>query len=341
MSKHNSTQAFASTDSDDAEIRKVLESAGRRPRVPEAELAGLRAEARSRWLDMVEQERQRARFSRKNTVLALAASLLLAVAVGWWLMPDWGGVAPDLVATVELVRGDLYSGSTRVEFGSSVASGSVLVTGAESSRAALRLPGAQSVRLDSNTRVRLISDSSFELERGAVYVDTHDAAPGAGIEVSTAFGVVRDIGTQFLIRLDEGADEQMTVRVREGEVVIEARSARQAARAGEEVILRQGSNSIETTRIERHGAAWDWIETVTPVIDIDGASLDSYLEWVSRETGRELRYADGALATAAKSITLSGTIEGLTPEESLEILPGSGLGHRIENGWLLVEQPRE
>lgn len=339
MSEHDLELTFTDTEDLEAEVRELLEGAGRRPSVPEEELAGVRAVARERWLAMVNAERDHSRFGRRTTVLALAASLLLAVALGWWLMPEWNGPPTETVATVELVRGHLTSGDAGAAPGSPLAAGSVLETGRGSSGAALRLLGAQSVRLDADTRVRLVSNARFELERGAVYVDTHDAAGGRAIEVETAFGVVRDIGTQFLIRLGEGGSEQLTVQVREGEVVFEAPEVRRAARAGQGLIVRRGSREIETVGIDLHGDAWDWIETVTPAMDIEGAPLSAYLEWVSRETGRELRYETPGLAEVAESIELSGSIAGLTPEQSLEILPGSGLGHRIENGWLLVEQP--
>jgi ferric-dicitrate binding protein FerR (iron transport regulator) len=257
----------------------------------------------------------------------------------WAEWAEWGN-APNQVATIELVRGDVYSGGASAALGSALSAGSVLETGEEASGAALRLRGTQSVRLDTDTRVRLISDSSFELERGAVYIDTQGAAPGAGIEISTAFGVVRDIGTQFLVRLGEG-DAELTVRVREGEVRFEGRSAGAAARAGQELTLYGDSNAVEVGAVEPYGDAWRWIEVVTPTMDIEGASLSDYLDWVSRETGRELRYADGALARSARTIILSGSIENLTPEESLAILPGSGLGSRVENGLLLIEQPAD
>ena len=345
MSKHYLADPSSIPDegaSGEAGIRDLIKGAGPRPVVPSEDLAKLRNVAKEKWLEMARMERERSRFGRNTTLLALAASILLAVALGWWLMPEWAEwsrPAPDLVANVELVRGEVLVDGTGVALGSGLAAGAVLETGREASGAALRLVVGHSVRLDRGTRVRLTSDSSFELERGAVYVDSFLAADGVGVEISTSYGLVKDIGTQFEVRIGGNASTDLTVRVREGDVLFERGDVTHAARAGEELTLRRDSDVVETAPIERHGGAWDWVERVTPPMDIEGAPIASYLEWVSRETGRELRYSEEALAKSAATETLSGSIEGFTPEQSLSILAGSGFGYQVDTGLLLIKRP--
>jgi len=339
MSEERSFSAFQEADAEETEIRALVERAGPRPVVAAEDLESVRRAAREQWRQLVRAEKERARFVRRRTALAVAASLLLAVALGWWLMPEPGGRAPQVVASVELVRGDVRLNGVPAPLGAEVSAGAVLEIGAEASGAALRLAGSQSVRFDAETRVRLTTESGFELERGAMYVDTRGAATGTAVEVATAFGSVRDVGTQFLVRVSARDAARIRVLVREGEVVFERPSDSYSAVAGAELILPLDSDEVETDAIESHGGAWDWVEGLAPAMDIEGARLSDYLEWVSRETGRELRYGDESLAASARTITLSGSITGLTPEESLSILPGSGLDHRIENGWLLIERP--
>jgi len=345
MSKHFSADPSSipdARDSGEVGIRDLIQGAGPRPAVPSEDLARIRSFANEQWREMARTARERSRFGRNTTLLALAASVLLAVALGWWLMPEWaewGGPAPELVASVELVRGEFFVDDSRVALGSGLSAGAVLETGREASGTALRLVGGHSVRLDKDTRVRLTSGSSFELERGAVYVDSFLAADGAGVEVSTSYGLVKDIGTQFEVRIGGRASTELTVRVREGEVVFERGDVTHAAKAGEELTLRRDSDVVETAPIERHGAAWDWVAPVTPPMDIEGAPIASYLEWVSRETGRELRYSEEALAKSAATETLSGSIEGFTPEQSLSILAGSGFGYQVDTGLLLIKRP--
>ena len=70
------------------------------------------------------------------------------------------------------------------------------------------------------------------------------------------------------------------------------------------------------------------------------ASLAAYLEWVARETGRELEFESEELSRASESIVVHGSIESMTPTESLQaVLPGSGLDYQIENGSLRVARP--
>lgn len=337
MSEHRG-HSLSAVEMGEREIRDLVQEAGPRPAVPVADLAAIRDAAKEEWRETVRRERERSRFRRRSRVLALAASVLLAAAIGWWLMPEWRSVAPELVASVEVMRGEVFVDDGDLTLGSGLAAGAVLETGQESSGAAIRLRAGQSVRLDKDSRVRLASGSTLELERGAVYVDTFQAASEAGIEVSTPYGMVRDIGTQFEVRVGSRGSAELTVRVREGEIELERGAKSDSAKAGEQLTLHNGS--IEPGHVKRHGAAWDWVQDVAPAMETDGAPIASYLEWVARETGRELRYADESLARSAQTEVMVGTFEVSTPEESLNIvMPSTGFGYRIENGLLLIERP--
>jgi ferric-dicitrate binding protein FerR (iron transport regulator) len=177
------------------------------------------------------------------------------------------------------------------------------------------------------------------LEQGAVYVDSGPSAPAdTGLEIVTSFGVVREVGTQFEVRLDGEADT-LHVRVREGSVSVRWDGESDAADRGETLTLRR-DGSIVRGAVEPDGPEWAWVLAAAPSLDIEGRSLDSFLDWVARENGWQIRYADGALERSAGTIRLHGTIEGLRPDESLQaILEGSGLDHRTEDGVVLVFRP--
>ena len=92
--------------------------------------------------------------------------------------------------------------------------------------------------------------------------------------------------------------------------------------------------------MEPDGPEWLWILEAAPALDIEGRSLASFLDWVSRETGWQVRYADEEIARSAQTISLHGTIEGLRPDESLGmILQGSGLDYRKDDGAVVVVRP--
>ena len=108
---------------------------------------------------------------------------------------------------------------------------------------------------------------------------------------------------------------------------------------GEELTLKR-DGSIARAEVEPVGPKWGWVLAAAPSLDIEGRSLGTFLDWVARETGWQVRYADESLEQSARAIRLHGTIEGLRPDESLRIiLQGSGLDYRSENGAVVVFRP--
>ena len=321
-------------------VRDIIASAGHRPQVPEEDLAAIKAAARVEWKKMVGQgSTSHGRSSRLP--LALAATLVLALAAAWLWRGAWLGEGGAKVATVALLAGDASTGDGALAVGDTLDAESLLTTstpaGAAATRLALRLTRGQSVRLDTDTRVRLLGDESMELLSGAVYVDS--AIAGRSLEVRTAFGSVRDIGTQFEVRLGgDGEPAVLRVRVREGAIELRRESESHSAVAGEELRI-DPDGALARTRTGVRGEDWEWVLASAPHLEIEGLGLSTFLDWASRETGWSIRYEDEALATEARGIELHGTIEGLSPDESVfAVVPGSGLDYRIEDGVLFIER---
>ncbi|MDX1645281.1 MAG: hypothetical protein R3244_13075, partial [Thermoanaerobaculia bacterium] len=155
----------------------------------------------------------------------------------------------------------------------------------------------------------------------------------AGITVETDWGAVEDIGTQFEVRTSDG----LRVRVREGRINLDRQGRVYEAVAGTELLLSPGG-SLSRRSVPLFGPEWDWVLEVAEPFGLDGQPLDSFLTWVSRETGREVRFADPVLAAEASTVRLHGSIAGLRPDEALEaVLPTCGLVHRFTAGTLLIE----
>jgi hypothetical protein len=335
-------RALRSASAGEEEVRELIRGAGPRPAVSMEDLAEIRHAAEDQWRELVRREKERKRFQRKRDAVALAASVVLALLLGWWLLPGKKPATSDFVASVVLLRGEVRNGQgLELSAASRLTVGTVLETssgGSEPGRAALRLLGGQSVRLDVDTTVRLASGTALEIDRGAVYVDTKSAVVEGGIEISTPYGRVRDIGTQFEVRVGDASGSELTVRIREGGILLEQDSESYSAKAGEELTVRKGTVSRGT--VEPHSDVWDWVLGIAPSMDIEGVTLSAYLDWVSRQTGRQVRFADGSLAESSKTTRLHGTIEGVTPLESLAVvLPASGLDYQVENGSVLVVRP--
>ncbi len=318
------------TQEDEELVRRLLAEAGPRPPLPEEDLEAITAAARAAWRANV-RPRVPAKRARRPLWLPLAAALAVAVGLAsWWI--SRGNRAPVAVARVEEVSGTVHLGSRQIAAGDPVPLGAELRSG-ETGRAALRLTGDVDVRLDAETRLRFVSAAILELESGGLYVDS---GSGKGsIEVRTAIGTARDVGTQFLVRIADGA--ALLVRVREGSVLTERGGQTYLIPAGRELVLRRDGTS-EQRAAAGHGPGWDWVLGVSGVFDIEGRTLPEFLAWVSRETGWRV-VLDGDLAEEAPEIVLHGSLGGLRADQApFVLLPGAGLEGDLRAGTLTVRR---
>ncbi len=320
------------------QVERLVRLAGRRPAVPADHAAAVKAAARTEWQRTVRARRRRRLVTRgAGALMAAAALVLLAVGTDIWRpVPP---APPAALAVLEAATGPVTAAGRDLVPGHGVAAGALLETaagGASPVRAALRLAGGASVRLDTGTRLGLISDSRLELHRGAVYVDS--GALAQRLEIHTPFGIARNVGTRFEVRLGSGDEppQRLQVRVRGGEVVLERDGEEHAAAAGVELaVLADGT--VEERQVTAHGPAWDWVLAVLPPFEIRGRPLRDVLEWAVNEGGWTLRFADQAAAARMGSTVEAGSAAGLTVEEALSlVLPGFGLNHRLEDGVLVV-----
>jgi len=322
------------------DVATLIRLGGPRPAVPPQRLDRARAAARASWRQAV-QRRSRSR-NVWAVALTLAASLVLAVTVRVIWFENALPLVAESAIRVESLSGQVWirtpadpDGAPRraLKLGDEVSPGCELVT-AERGRTALRLSSGHSVRLDESTRIRLLDVESIALDRGAVYVDSGSDVEAAGtLAIHTQFGVVEEIGTQFEVRL---ADDAVHVRLREGAVVVQRDGESHAVAAGNELELRSdGSTTVR--EIATHGAGWDWIAGIAPMLELEGRTAREFLAWVGRERGLRVVFADEAVARAAGETVLRGTARGLSLEEALDaVLPTCRMVHRIDDGMLTI-----
>jgi hypothetical protein len=75
--------------------------------------------------------------------------------------------------------------------------------------------------------------------------------------------------------------------------------------------------------------------------EIEGQTLQDLLDWVARETGWQVRFADAELAASAKEIVLHGGIGNLRPDQApFAVLPGAGLEGELSRGVLTIRRAR-
>ncbi len=311
------------------EIRDLLVEAGPPVELPAADLERIRTAARREWLSQSGTPIFEGRSYRP--LLAMAASLLLVVTAIWLYRSGRQPLATAAVATVELLRAE---GATESRFGvgDQLAAGTEISTIGDSPiRVALRMASGHSIRVDSDSRVRLASAQRLELERGAVYIDSGAEGASDGLEIGTPLGTVREIGTQYEVRLNGG----MRVRVREGSVSVDHSGGTFSASRGEQLLVDSGGEVVRSP-VTLTGPTWSWVLDTAPSPDIEGRSLGAYLDWIARETGWQIAYEEASLERYATE-TVYGSIEGMTPEESLRaVLSSSGLGYRLDGETLVI-----
>jgi ferric-dicitrate binding protein FerR (iron transport regulator) len=295
-------------NSDDA-IAALVRLAGRRPPVPEDAARRVREAVHDEWMQTISR-RRRTRWI--GSAAAVAAAVVTVVVLR--MMPSTPLPAPQRV----VVAGGQTNGA--VIFANDayeVANGST----------ASLVWGNATLRLDGGTRIRIASLTELSLERGAVYVDSKYS----GVLIRTPIGSVRDIGTQFEVRL---AADRMRVRVREGRVALQHGGATHSAVAGIELDA-DARGGVTQHSIAKNGAEWDWVLRAAPPIHLDGRTLAEVVASVTRDQGVKPVWSDAAARSAA-SMRLHGDVP-LTPAEALDTaLVASGLTSRTDGDRLII-----
>lgn len=325
--EHNVESNTARRDDAKDAIGRLLKLAGSRPQPDAGRKAEFKKNLHAEWHRATAPATQRRTFRWTAAVIAAAAAGLLVV----WL-PFWR-VTPQQSATIVLGRIVRSEGVVRsVPTNGTSAPGQPLTVGDEvrtdtlidttaGGRVALALKGGLSLRVDAGSRIVMVGEQVIKLDRGAVYVDS-GAEKRQPIVIHTQNGDVRDIGTQFEVRMESAA---LRVRVREGEVIVDRAGSTITARAGEALRV-DPQGGYERSPVPPFGPAWDWTTAIAPEFQLEGSTVQRFLDWVSREQGWRWRFADAATARRAAGIVTHGSIEGYTPEEALAIvLPTCGL----------------
>ena len=312
---------------------RLLRAAGARAAVSDERSARVKAQLRTRWQRGLRRRTLRRRIA--VSILGVAAVVAIAVVL---TRPNRAAVPLGaVVAVVERVDGTPQrvagmtdsSSTEHVSRNDAIREGQCISTDA-SARAGLRLSNGASLRVDAGSLVCARSASAVELSSGAIYVDT--GSESSSLEVRTSMGTVRDIGTQFEIRL---LDRTLRLRVRTGIVELADRKQTVSAKAGTEITLT--ASGAVSRPIAAHGADWEWAARLSPRIEMDGMSLTAFLERVAREHGWTVRYDDPVLREQAAGVVLHGSVADLSPREMVETaIATSGLQHRFDAGDLVV-----
>ncbi|HYK06075.1 MAG TPA: FecR family protein [Thermoanaerobaculia bacterium] len=274
-------------EENDDTVAKLVRMAGRRPQMDPERIARVREAVHDEW------QRGLTRKRRWRYGMAAAAAIAATVAGAVLLLRPEVEVRPHITLVARQLE-------TQGNFVSHDWNGATL-------------------RLDANTRVIVAGDTAT-LERGAIYYSSERSTKR--VRISTPLGDVRDVGTQFEVRLDPGT---LRVRVREG--LIELRGT--TAGAGTQLIAT--ATTLTQQPIAVHGDTWSWVERAAPPIALEGQTLGSIVDRIAREKGLGVRWH-----TAARDVVLHGNLP-LTIDEALDAATAAaGVSYRVEGDELVV-----
>ncbi|HEY7057964.1 MAG TPA: FecR family protein [Vicinamibacterales bacterium] len=318
-------------DEEDLTARLLRLAAGPRDASPER-IAGVRDAVHRQW--QIGRRRRMIRRTAAIAALGIAASVVIAV---WLHRPGLVETPHDRVAIARRVEGRplIVRPTQRHDVGQPLTASASVEAAAfietdDASRAALQTPEGYSVRIDRASRVRFLAPAVLEVQAGAVYIASTDGQHG--FEVRTPLGNLRDMGTQFEVRL---AVSSLRLRVRTGVVEIRRRARVTTAAAGTEATIT--SSDVDIRLVPVFGSEWAWTTDIAPQFPIEGRTLRAFLEHTATEEGWTLHYAQPDLADAAARIVLHGSVDGLKAQDALQVvLATSGLRYSLRDGELAV-----
>lgn len=313
----------------DAERRwtDLLAHAKPRPRPPAEDAEDIRRAVYAEWEAVTGR-----RVWLKRGALGAAAALALTGAI--WVGAGFdAGVPVPAIARVERVQGVVGADDAgRLAAGSGLAAGDRVSTGA--GQVAFRLASGGSLRVGAGSTVVLTGADAAELIAGVLYFDSEDQRVGREFTVTTTLGTVRDIGTQFLMRLD--GQSQLDVGVRDGRVALTSEGDTDSAGAGERLVATQDSGTIRRSGVATFGGEWDWAEQLAPPFDIDGRTVSEFLKWFAAQTGRRVEFESPAAERVARETVLRGSIALEPLQELAAVLSLSDLSYVLEGERVVI-----
>lgn len=280
------------------ELEQLLAGSSPRARASADVESAVRATVRAEWETMTTKRRH-----QRLASFGIAASVLIFV-LGTGLFSTSGPQAPS-VALWERVTG-VVSVEThddepeRAQPGTAIAAGTTATT-AQTAGAAILWGGQMSLRMNSETTLRVISDSRIELLQGEIYVDTRETQGiGAALRIDVAGAEIQHIGTQYMVAY---RNRLLTAVVRSGSIEVAGSGPTQQTPRGQ-LVTRRDSGEWSRQSVDTFGSAWKWAEELSPRLDVQGQSLWAVLDWAARETGREVYYASREARVLAESKTL-------------------------------------
>jgi ferric-dicitrate binding protein FerR (iron transport regulator) len=320
----------AGAEEDDPAIERALTTALSTEPLDDQTLERLRATVMDEW----RAANAPASFERKGRWIALSvAAVVAALAVGFIVRPTGDAAAVGTIARLDGaidVRGTFWRHWT-AHVGDALKSGETLTAHGP---VLLSLMQGGTLRVAAGSVLHLTGGAEVSLAHGLVYLDVAPSIKSSTpLRILTRVGAVEHLGTQFEVLSNEGA---VRIRVREGRVRLVGRAGSVVASAGTE-LLASVRGGISQRSVETYGRDWLWVAALAPDYDIEGRPLIDFLQWVSRELGRRVEYADAHARDLAAHTIMHGSVRGREPLEALaDVLATTSLTYEMRADTIRV-----
>jgi hypothetical protein len=321
------------SEEEDAQVRAALEEGLQYQPLKAEALARIRASVRAEFLARYGDG---ARHRRMPRIMSMAAALAgIAILAAVLLYPRGEGASIGVLART--VNGELGV-ERNLLFDRPVLAGEGILAGRQYTSAGsslITLVKGGGLRLAAGSVVEGIDARDIRLDSGRVFLDFPGGAPP--FVLHTSAGTIEHIGTQFEV---EASAAGIRIRVREGSVRMRTTTGTQDAEAGTEVLFSR-AGPIVSRKVATYGPDWAWVETIAPEFEIEDQPLAGFLEWVARETGRHIQFADDGARDTALRTRLHGSIRGLAPLEALgRVLSTTSLRFEVHDDIIRISSQR-
>ncbi len=301
-------------------LDELFDGAQPRPRPTAEERAAAFQGVHAHWKKTVAM-RTRQRQRRMTVGGLLAASLVLAISLLW---PQRSPTAPVTVATIERIHGDVLIHTPASSVWRPLTPGAYDITAGTQLRTldgALRVSthDGGSVRIDAQTVVRFAQEASLSVDTGRLYYDS--GIRNAQITITTPLGTIRNIGTQFSVRL---GNDTLAIAVRTGATVLHNKLHGDAmTRAGQRRTVFTDGTIPQLEDLDDGQSQWAWADALGARFALGGQSALDYLQWLEQETGRTVRFRDQARFAASTKFFRAGSANADTSHASIQATLGS------------------
>jgi ferric-dicitrate binding protein FerR (iron transport regulator) len=331
----NSTPADPNPEPDpglDELLRKALQTAP----LDAPALERIRAATAREWLAATDRVRVPAVRIRRSWMLALAAAASIAgvTVIG---VVTRSVAEPAVVGTLSRLPDGAIEARWALVRLRSLHVGDALRVGdtlTAHGPALVSLNGGGTLRIAAGAVVQVSGKTLLSLQQGLVYVDTPPVSSAGGdLRLKTRAGLIEHLGTEFEVLSN---DELVRIRVREGKIRLTDTSGAIIAEQGTELLAGSGG-SVSRRTVDTFGPEWSWVMSLAPAFDTDGRALVEFLQWVSRELGRRLEFADPHAQQVAERTVLHGSVRGDNLLGSLaNVLETTSLTYEIQAGVIRV-----